>query len=203
MITIDNLIDVKKYVNNLKVILFDLDDTLFNEIDYVKSGFKQIASNYPNISDMYEKLFDAFSKGKKAIDYVLENEGMLEEKEKCLEIYRNQIPTISLSEEVVSLLNELKDKRLGIITDGRLEGQKAKIEALGLSKYFEKIIITDELGGKEFRKPNEKAFILMKEHFDCEYSEMVYVGDNITKDFIAPIKLGMNAIYYKNKKGLY
>lgn len=173
MITIDNLLEVKKYVNNLKVVVFDLDDTLFNEVDYVKSGFKQVAANYPNIDNMYEKLYDAFLNGEKAIDYVLEKEGMQEEKENCLAIYRNQIPTISLSDEALSLLTYLEDKKLGIITDGRPEGQRAKIEALGLTKYFEKIIITDELGGKEFRKPNEKAFVLMKEYFGCNYDEMV------------------------------
>ncbi|MBQ9520191.1 MAG: HAD family hydrolase [Acholeplasmatales bacterium] len=203
MITVKNLIDIKKYVNNLEVVVFDLDDTLYNEVEYVKSGFKEIASNYPNVDNMYEKLFEAFKNGKKAIDYVLCNEGMMNEKDNCLKIYRNHVPNISLSKDIISLLNDLKEKKLGLITDGRPEGQRAKIIALGLEKYFKKIIITDELGGIEFRKPNEKAFVLMKESFNCSYDEMVYIGDNINKDFIAPEKLGMKTIFFNNKEGLY
>ena len=152
MITIDNLLEVKKYVNNLKVVVFDLDDTLFNEVDYVKSGFKQVAANYPNIDNMYEKLYDAFLNGEKAIDYVLEKEGMQEEKENCLAIYRNQIPTISLSDEALSLLTYLEDKKLGIRMDSPnssiLIGRKGKnLDALQLLAN----IYAGRLGHEEVR----------------------------------------------------
>ena len=65
------------------------------------------------------------------------------------------------------------------------------------------IIVTDELGGVEYRKPNPRAFETMKEKLGVEYSEMCYVGDNIKKDFVAPEKLGMRSIWFKNKDGLY
>ena len=90
---------------------------------------------------------------------------------------------------------------MGIITDGRPEGQYAKIRALGLN--VDELIITDELGGIEFRKPNEMAFRLMKMKMDVPYEKMVYIGDNIKKDFIAPKKLGMRSIWFKNPDGLY
>lgn len=46
------------------------------------------------------------------------------------------------------MLERLKQNyKLGLITDGRPEGQKAKIKALRLGKYFDEIIITDELVG--------------------------------------------------------
>ena len=119
-------------------------------------------------------------------------------------MYRNQKPTISLYPGVYEMLQRIgKDKKLGIITDGRIEGQKAKIKALGLEQLFDKIIITDELGGIEFRKPNTKAFVLMKEYFNAEYAKMFYIGDNIKKDGIAPEQLGMAFIHFQNKDGLY
>ena len=43
-----------------------------------------------------------------------------------------------------------------------------KIKALGLRKFVNHIIVTDELGGIEYRKPDEKAFVLMKEWFCVE-----------------------------------
>ena len=65
------------------------------------------------------------------------------------------------------------------------------------------IIITDELGGVEYRKPNEKAFVIMKDQLHVEYDEMCYVGDNINKDFIAPEKLGMKTFFINNINGIY
>ena len=67
----------------------------------------------------------------------------------------------------------------------------------------EKYIITDELGGIEFRKPCPVSFILMKQYFECEFDRMTYIGDNLNKDFIAPEKLGMKTICFKNKEGIY
>lgn len=204
MIEIENLFDIKKYINDVKVVVFDLDDTLYNEIDYVKSGYKKISLAFPNIDKMYDRLLDAFYRKQNAIDYVLNQENMLDEKTKCLEIYRNQIPDIKLEKTIFELLNELKNsKSLGLITDGRPNGQRAKIKALGIDELFDKIIITDELGGIEYRKPNKKAFEMMKDFFECEYKDMVYIGDNLKKDFIAPNELGMKQIHYKNSKGLY
>lgn len=72
-----------------------------------------------------------------------------------------------------------------------------------MEQYIDHIIITDELGGIEYRKPNEKAFVQMKAHFSVDYAEMCYVGDNIKKDFIVPEKLGMKSIWFQNKDGLY
>ena len=204
MIIIDNILEVENYIDDVKVIIFDLDDTLYNEEDYIKSGYKNIAKCFKNVNNMYNELYDAYKDGKKAIDYVFEKYGLLSMKDKALEIYRNQEPDIVIDKKVAELLDRLKEtKKVGLITDGRPNGQKAKIKALGIEQYFDRIIITDELGGVEFRKPNEKAFVIMKNYFNCNYNEMVYVGDNINKDFIAPQKLGMKQIYFKNKKGLY
>ena len=93
--------------------------------------------------------------------------------------------------------------KLGIITDGRPEGQRAKLQVLGLEPMVDEIIVTDEFGGPEFRKPNSKAFQVMREKLDVSYDEMCYVGDNTKKDFIAPEQLGMRSIWFKNSDGLY
>lgn len=204
MIEIDNILDVEKHLNGIDVVIFDLDDTLYSEKDYVKSGYDAVAKAYPDIKDLSRKLWNAFLDKQTAIDYVLEQEGLLEEKDNCLAIYRNQRPDISLYSGVFEMLQRIgKNKKLGIITDGRIEGQKAKIKALDLEQLFDKIIITDELGGIEFRKPNLKAFVLMKTYFNVEYTKMCYIGDNIKKDGIAPEQLGIEFIHFQNKDGLY
>ena len=207
MITINNILDVTKYLDNLDGIIFDLDDTLYSEKEYVKSGYVAIEKEFLNIKNMSQKLWNAFWENKNAIDYVLKQEGLLteENKSKALKIYRNHIPNIHLYEGVERMLKQIgeDEKKIGLITDGRQIGQKNKIKALKLESYIKEIIITDELGGIEYRKPNPKAFELMKERLKISFEKMVYIGDNIKKDFIAPEKLGMKTIYFKNEEGLY
>ena len=65
------------------------------------------------------------------------------------------------------------------------------------------IIITDELGGVQFRKPCDIAFRIMIQRWRLNPAEVMYVGDNITKDFQASQQLGMKCLYYKNINGLY
>ena len=163
------------------VIVFDLDDTLIPETEYVKSGFRAIAKEFG--SELYEKLWKLFCEDKKN---VYQRAGFAEEQcKRCIEIYRNHFPDIKLDKETEETLVSLKEKgyKLGIITDGRPEGQRNKIKALGLDKIMDYIIVTDELGGEAFRKPNPKAFEIMRKKLRVEFNEMMYVGDNPQKDF--------------------
>ena len=119
--------------------------------------------------------------------------------------YRLHEPDIHLYDGVMEILIKLRSNgyKLGIITDGRSEGQRAKIQVLGLGKYMDHIIVTDELGGVKYRKPNETAFIQMADKLNVAFTQMCYIGDNINKDFIAPLKLGMRAVWFRNQDGLY
>lgn len=166
----------------IKAVVFDLDDTLIPETEYVKSGFRAISKAKGDVK-LYEKLVTLFEENRKD---VYQRAGFSEEEcRECIEIYRNHFPNISLSEETENTLIALKNNgvKLGIITDGRPTGQRNKIKALGLSEFMDYIIVTDELGGEEFRKPHPKAFELMRENLGVEFNEMMYVGDNPKKDF--------------------
>ena len=94
-----------------------------------------------------------------------------------------------------------KGIKVGIITDGRPKGQRNKLEALELK--VDDVIITDELGGIQFRKPCDIAFRIMKQKWRLNFSEIVYVGDNQQKDFQAPQQPGMKSVYFQNEQGLY
>lgn len=205
MIVISDILAVERYVAGLDVVLFDLDDTLYSEKEYVRSGFHQVAALFPEISDAEETLWSYFLLKKPAIDCFLEKEHLSRHlKEKCMETYRRHMPDIHLYPNVRDMLIRLgRQYHLGLVTDGRPEGQRAKIRALDIENLFEHIIITDELGGSGFRKPNPKAFQLMAERFSAEYSKMCYVGDNIQKDVIGVKSLGMRALLFCNRDGLY
>lgn len=188
----------------IKGVIFDLDDTLYSEKQYVKSGYKKIGE-YLGREDASEKLWRYFEDGKKAIDAYLGEIGEEDKKAECLKIYRVQMPEISLYEGVAQIIEDLKAKgiKVGIITDGRPEGQRNKIKALGLESLVDDIIITDELGGPQFRKPCDIAFRIMQNRWRLPYEQIVYVGDNPNKDFQACRQLGMRWKYFRNEDGLY
>ena len=75
------------------------------------------------------------------------------------------------------------------------------MEALGLA--IKDVIITDELGGIQFRKPCDIAFRIMAYKWKLPYEQIVYIGDNPTKDYQAPQQLGIRFIYFENIEGLY
>lgn len=185
-------------------IIFDLDDTLYDEVEYVKSGFNAIA-RYLCRNDAAEKLWYYFEKKVPAIDAYLEEVGQNADRDECLRVYREHKPNLVLNSETEELLRNLKKEgiKIGIITDGRSSSQRNKIEALGLDKLVDDIIITDELGGEQFRKPCDIPFRIMQRRWKLPYEQLMYIGDNMQKDFQAPKQLGMQWMLVKNERGLY
>ncbi len=201
MIQIDNILDTEKYIDDVDAVIFDLDDTLYSEKGYVRSGYRKIAEHFC-IPQLYDQLWNVFERGGNAIDEALSENGLLSYKEEALRIYRFQKPDIILYPGVAEMLNRIRlTKQVGIITDGRPEGQWAKIQALGIQ--VDEIIVTDELGGIEFRKPCDISFRIMQKRWRIPFEQMVYVGDNARKDFQAPTQLGMKSVWVKNKDGIY
>ncbi|MDD7636310.1 MAG: HAD-IA family hydrolase [Clostridiales bacterium] len=188
----------------LRGVIFDLDDTLYSEKQYIRNGYGKVA-DFLGDKTVAGKLWKFFEEGRLAIDALLEERGEEEKKAACLELYRKQMPEITLYSGVADIIEDFKRKgiKIGIITDGRVEGQRKKIEALGLDKMVDDIIITDELGGPQFRKPNDIAFRIMQCRWQIPFEQIVYIGDNPSKDFQASMQLGMKSIWFRNTQSLY
>lgn len=187
-----------------KVVCFDLDDTLYKEIDFLKSGYKKVAELVGkrfglDVWSIYDQLLQWYYNGENAFVRLNEEYGIDNPFEDYLNIYRYHHPSIALSEETKRVLTKLKvkDAILAIITDGREITQKQKIEALGLSEWVDSgFIIINE--AKEFFKPNHWSFDRMMlscyEQSPGTNLSFFYVGDNTDKDFIAPNELGWMSI---------
>ena len=204
MVTVSDILEIEKYLDGVDAVIFDLDDTLYSEKQYVRSGYKAVAKLLGDEA-LADRLWTYFENGKPAIDELLNELGCMGRKEECLEAYREQIPESALYHGVSELIQDLKSKgiKVGIITDGRVSGQKRKLQALGLDKLIDDIIITDELGGTQFRKPCDIAFRIVQRRWSIPFEQIVYVGDNAEKDFQAPKQLGMRTLYFENEDGLY
>lgn len=198
---------------NIKAIIFDLDDTLYMERDYVFSGFNAVAKAHEDLlgpadesSEKMRKLFFDSEHRRRIFNILLEERGQLVNEETIgamIKTYRFHLPDISLTPEVDSLLVRLREKyKLGLITDGPVMMQAAKVEALNLRDKIDTIILTEEFG-KEFAKPHPKAFEYMVEKLELKHKECVYVGDNAGKDFLAPNRLGWLTIQITRPDGVY
>lgn len=181
-----------------RTVLFDLDDTLYSELTFVKSGYRavseRIAQRYAdrgyNGETVFERLWELFKEDSRGVFnrfYNLEgisfDEGDIKE---LVKLYREHIPSIQPFPEALEVLRKLKDMgcKLGVLSDGYPLSQRNKLAALfpGKGYLFDKILLTDELG-REYHKPDERAFIMLMEFFETDWSGTVYVGDNPKKDF--------------------
>ncbi|WP_432662635.1 HAD family hydrolase [Wukongibacter baidiensis] len=199
----------------IKGVIFDLDDTLIHEKEYIFSGFKVVSKKIEKdykidlhsqgvLSDMirlfnlnkrnvFNRLLDSYGLGYSS-KYI----------EDLIKLYRNHSPEIKLCDDARYIINYLYNKKvkLGIITDGYEVTQKNKLRVLDIDKYFDCIVITDEIG-REYWKPSEVPYQIVQRQLGLEYEEMIYVGDNIEKDFITANRLGMGTVSITRKDGVY
>lgn len=189
-----------------RAIIFDMDDTLYAEEDYIRSGYRAIAVrlavNGISPQKIFDLLWDIFSHDpqEKVFNVVMAKLNIPETPElvnELITLYREHKPDIAPTEGVIELLEYLSGKyRLGLISDGYLPGQHNKLEALGIRKYFDEVIFTESLG-REFWKPSARAFEIIADKLGVAHSECVYIGDNEKKDFIGPNALGWQTICLK------
>jgi putative hydrolase of the HAD superfamily len=197
----------------IRALLFDLDDTLYEEKQFVKSGFIKVAKFIEdkfkiNKKDFYKILIDIFNNGSRGNIFNIAlgrlninfDDNIISS---MVKIYREHTPKIKLEKDVKVLLIELKEiYSLGIITDGYYEVQKKKVQALKLEELFGSIIYTDKYG-REYWKPNVFGYKLALEELnDILPEETVYIGDNPYKDFIGAKKVGITAVrvLYRNRE---
>jgi len=199
-------------LKKLLSILFDLDDTLYPEEEYVRSGFRNVAlwanrelsipteEGLQRLLAFYERGVRGDTFNQWLAQYGYHDQSLVHS---AIEIYRNHFPEIRLFPEVPELLSALRSKYLlGIVSDGALKMQQNKVEALDLKTIFQTIVLSDEWG-REFWKPNTKPFVAALERLGVNPDDALYVGDNPLKDFLGARRLGMKTVWIRRTTGEY
>lgn len=183
------------------VIVFDLDDTLYEELTFVRSGFRAVADYLSPILGMAqnqiieelnaelqvqrEKVFDRFLfKHKKATQKLIKN---------CVSVYRAHEPSLTLFPEARACLLRFQDNPLYIVTDGNHLVQRKKFQALGLELLVRRCFFT-YAHGLHRKKPSPYCFEKICELENVSSSSVVYVADNPHKDFVGIKPLGFQTI---------
>lgn len=186
----------------VKLLIFDLDDTLYPEMQFVISGFREVSrvigqEFHIDSNRVFALLLREFRNDRRFVfDRVLVKLNIYAEDlvQRLVALYRNHKPRISLYRDALEIIPILKSRLyLGMITDGYPPTQKQKIKVLGIEKYFDRIIYTWEKG-QEYAKPSPQPFIDILEGFLLRPEEAIYVGDNLEKDFKGPRRIGMRSV---------
>ena len=94
-------------MQNNKYVIFDLDDTLVSEIDFLKSAYYYISSQLAK-DNIYEQMLEKYFAGEDVFQFVENESGIL--KSDLLHYYRTHEPNITLKNGAEELLSFLKDK---------------------------------------------------------------------------------------------
>lgn len=180
------------------LIVFDVDDTLYLETDYVRSGFHAVATYLRGMhykKEFFGLAWELFMDGRRGtiFDDLMAAEPDLRDvvtTAELVEIYRSHEPDIRLEADAVNLIDQQSlTAHIGIVTDGPAISQWKKINALGLHAWANEIVVTAERG-ETWTKPHTTAFLYLQQMFGAHPEDCIYIGDNPEKDFTGPAQLG-------------
>lgn len=194
-------------MNNIKIIAFDADDTLWvNEPIYQKTEeqCKKILRNYLGPEELSEKLYktemknlDLFGYGIKSfmlslIETSIElSDGKVsgEEIQQIVELGKDMLehPVELLSGVENTVMNLKKEYTLMILTKGDLLDQESKIARSGLDAHFEFVEIVSD------KTPSTYADILSS--YEVNPSEFLMVGNSLKSDVLPVREIGAHAIH--------
>lgn len=197
-----------KQLLNVDCVIFDLDDTLYPQIEFDLGCLKKAARYIAVLCHKKDSEIFGILKGivlKNGIEYrqifddlfkEIKFDGMRFIKE-ILNHYWSAKPQIVVFPDTFFVLDYLKDKYdLAIITDGYPDIQQYKINTLGLSKYFDKILFTDNYG-VDNRKPSRYVFDVFLKETQFLPEKCVYIGNDPQRDFYPARKSGMHTVRIK------
>ncbi|MDG0794586.1 HAD family hydrolase [Cohnella ginsengisoli] len=190
----------------MRAYVFDLDDTLYDEMTYVHSGFRAVSSYLADTENIdaiecetrMRASLIAYGRGQ-VFDDVLASYGLLTRKSvnACLSVYRGHVPEIELSPDARACLKRLYDagKPVYIVTDGNKLVQLAKLRALGLyeSPLIRRSYISRRYGLHN-EKPSPYCFHKITLLEQASPADIVYIGDNPAKDFVGIKPLGFRTV---------
>lgn len=185
------------------ILVFDLDDTLFDELSYVRSGFRVVAdfieSKHGIPGSQVFSMFDIqLQKGRSNIfDVVFRSLDMFSKSlvRKCVSLYRMHQPQIELYPEARVCLARFREYPLYIVTDGNKTAQKNKLMALGLYNTLpiRRSYLTWQYGLKH-AKPSPYCFFKIAEREKVHPEKIAYIGDNPLKDFVGLKPIGFKTV---------
>lgn len=191
----------------IKGVVFDLDATLSDRrrvlVEIGKEFYKQNKellysgiSEEKFVAELLESDLNKNHYGWQAMGEWLYGKKVLKEKEywkPLFDFVHEYYKIIGFAEEDAEfILSALKKRgyKLGIITNGTVECQGAKLKLLNFDKYIEHTIICEKT-----RKPAKEPFLEMAQALNLKPNELIYVGDNPLNDVEGSRRAGYTPVW--------
>lgn len=194
-----------------EILVIDLDDTLYLERDFVRSGFSAVEHHvhlYTGLEGFGNTCWRLFLEGVRGetFDRAASEHGWalsLLQRSELVDVYRNHEPSISLDSPTRRVLETLSSShRLVLFTGGYAPTQKKKIDALGLTTHFSIILLTGE-SGLELDKPHASNWHHVELLTKRSGSDIMCIGDNPAKDIHPSLAAGWRAIRVRQPMSLH
>jgi putative hydrolase of the HAD superfamily len=191
---------------DVRAVLFDLDDTLYSERQFVDGGFAAVAAFLADRFDRpatqlvarLRELHDLDGRGR-LFDTLVAELGVAGEPDlvpACLLVYRTHPTRLTPFTGVIGLLDRLRAAgvRTGVISDGNAAVQSRKLAGLeGLAERLDVIVLTDDLGPGH-AKPSPVPYAVACRLLALDPSATIYVGNDPRKDFRGARAAGLRTI---------
>ncbi len=198
---------------HIRAVVFDLDDTLFREREYVRSGFSAVGEflrrELRRKTDFEAWMWRRFASGRRERMFNALNRRFglaLGEADirRLVRLYRRHRPEIRPCRGVAGLLSALHRGgfKLGLLSDGYLPAQRLKLDALGLARAFEAVVFTEQMGRWAW-KPSPAGFQKLRRLLRVGNESCAYVADNPAKDFLAANRLGWLTVQWRRPGQLH
>lgn len=208
------LVELDRVVRPGDVVVFDLDDTLFDECEFTLSGNMAVGGELQrrfgtDAAGCVERMDSAVAERRNHFDAM---EAWLREHELHDPALVKELVTLHRLHRPLSLPlrpgwrewvsgQRCKGVRFGLITDGRSVTQRNKLRALGIGEWFDEdaVWISEERGvGKTTPAPFAHIMTMCPVE-DCaaagiDAARYHYIGDNPAKDFAVANSLGWNTV---------
>ncbi|QIK64969.1 HAD family hydrolase [Nocardioides sp. HDW12B] len=190
----------------IRGVVLDVDDTVYLERDYVRSGFEAVGSwadtslGVSGVSAVAWRLFESGVRGR-TLTNALAQQGVEvtpSVRDEAIAVYRSHRPRIEPLPDTRIFLDRLR-RPWGVVTDGPAVSQRAKCEALGLGGAAA-LIVTAELGTS---KPDQRCFEEVELALGLSGPDLVYVADNPHKDFDGPLARGWRVLRVRRPESLH
>jgi putative hydrolase of the HAD superfamily len=187
-------------------VLFDLDDTLYPEREFVDGGFRavgrflapHVGTSPVAIARRLRVLHDRDGRGR-LFDTLLADLGHGDDPDLVLAAvlaYRTHRPRLRPFPGVVETLARLRAAGIasGLVSDGLSAVQRRKLEALPtVRRQLDLVVLTDELGPTH-AKPSPVSFRVACRMLAVDPAAAVYVANDPRKDFAGARAAGLSTI---------
>ena len=196
---------MRNSLKNIRGIVFDLEDTLYPQVSYKRSGFQVVSAwvaskfnlEQSTVASELEHILTQYGPSYAYMfDRLVERLGIENTHvDQMVSLFIDHEPRIDCFDGVLPMLSRLRRKyRLGILTDGRYAVQQKKICALGLDSQVHEILCSDTRG---LEKPAIALLRWFEKKFELKGENLIYVGDNPQKDFYGANCRGWRTVMVK------